>query len=276
MFIFIITSRHVNLQQKTNYVKWFIFASSQGLPTGRQADRSGGKSEVGLLLVYKAKSKNMKLLLTSAGITNKSIAKALVDLVGKKPEDISLVFIPTASNVEKGDKSWLINDLINLKKQNFKSISITDISAVDEKIWRPQLEEADVLFFEGGNTYHLMHWINKSGLISLLPELLKNKVYVGVSAGSIVTNKDWALTISHILYEEDLDETEEMPGLNFVGFYFLPHLDSPYFKLRREDLVKEVTKGITDKIYILDDNSALKVVDGKVEVVSEGKWFVIN
>jgi len=84
-------------------------------------------------------NKTMKLLLTSGGITNKSIAKALFDLVGKKPKDTALVFIPTASNIEKGDKDWLINDLINLKNQNFKSISITDISAVPENIWRPQI-----------------------------------------------------------------------------------------------------------------------------------------
>src|SRR3989344_4280859 len=98
----------------------------------------------------------MKLLLTSGGITNKSIASALFNLVGKKSEDTSLVFIPTATNIEKGDKGWFIDDLINLKKQSFKSIDTADISAVDEKIWRPKLDEADILFFEGGNTYHLM------------------------------------------------------------------------------------------------------------------------
>ena len=89
----------------------------------------------------------MKLLLTSGGITNKSIADALFDLVGKKPEDTSVVFIPTAANIDKGDKTWLIDDLINLKRQNFKSIDIADISAVEQKIWRPKLEEADILFF---------------------------------------------------------------------------------------------------------------------------------
>src|SRR3989344_6928319 len=98
----------------------------------------------------------MKLLLTSGGITNQSIAKALFDLVGKKPEDTSLVFVPTAANVETENKDWFINDLINLKKQNFKSIFITDISAVPESIWRPQMEKADILFFEGGDTYYLM------------------------------------------------------------------------------------------------------------------------
>jgi len=218
----------------------------------------------------------MKLLLTSGGITNKSIANALFELIGKKPEETSLVFIPTASNVEMGDKEWFINDLINLKKQNFKSIDIADISAVEERIWKPKLEQADVLFFEGGNTYHLMEWINKSGLAKVLPEMLKTKVYVGVSAGSMVTNPDLALKISQIVYEEDIDKTEDMKGLGFVDFYFLPHLNSEYFKKLRENVIRDTTKGMTEKIYALDDNSALKVVDDQVEVVSEGRWFVIN
>ena len=100
----------------------------------------------------------MKLLLTSAGISNDSIKKSFFDLVGKKPEDISLAFIPTASNVEKGDKKdWFIKDLIVLKNLNLKSISIVDISAIERNIWEPQLKEADVLYFEGGNTFHLMY-----------------------------------------------------------------------------------------------------------------------
>lgn len=218
----------------------------------------------------------MKLLLTSAGLYNKSIAKALFDLVGKKPEETSLVFIPTASNVEKGDKGWLINDLINLKNQNFKSIDISDISAVDESVWRPRLEEADVIYFEGGNSYHLMEWINKSGLIKLLPELLKTKVWVGVSAGSMVAGKDLPLKISHDIFEEDLDKTHDLKCLNLVDFQILPHLNSVYFKNLNGEFIREAVMGMTDTIYVLDDNSALKVVDGEVEVVSEEEWFVIN
>jgi dipeptidase E len=218
----------------------------------------------------------MKLLLTSSGLTNNSIAKALFELTGKKPEDTTVTVVPTASNIEAGDKSWLITDLVNLQKQNFKAIEITDISAVAEKIWKPSLERADVLFFEGGNTYHLMRWLNKSGLSKLLPELLKNKVYVGVSAGSMVTNPDLALKLSQIIYEEDMLETEELKGLNLVDFYFLPHLNSEWFKKMRRENIEKVGKSIKRKIYALDDNSALKVVDGKVEVVSEGEWFVVN
>lgn len=217
----------------------------------------------------------MKLLLTSGGLTNKSIEKALFDLVGKKPEDTSLVFIPTASNVEMGDKDWFINDLININKQNYKSVSITDVSAVPENIWRPQMEEADILFFEGGNTYHLMKWINKSGLVGLLPEMLKTKIYVGLSAGSMVTSPDLALRLSQIIYGDDMEE-EPMDGLNYVDFYFLPHLNSPFFPTRMEEKIIEVAKTLPKKIYALDDHSALKVVDGEVEVISEGKYLEFN
>lgn len=218
----------------------------------------------------------MKLLLTSSGFTNNSIANALFELIEKKPEETNVVFIPTASNVESGDKDWLINDLINLKKQNFKSIEITDISAVDEKIWKPSLERADVLYFEGGNTYHLMRCLNKSGLSQLLPDLLKYKVYVGVSAGSIVTNPDLALKISQVIYEEDMLETEELDGLNFVDFYFLPHLNSEWFKKVRKENIEKIGQEMGRSIYALDDNSALKIVDDKIEVISEGEWFIIE
>lgn len=219
----------------------------------------------------------MKLLLTSGGLTNKSIAKALLDLVGKQPEDTSLVFIPTAANMEMGDKDWFINDLINIHKQNFKSVSIVDISAVPEEIWRPQMEEADVLFFEGGNTYHLMEWINKSGLVGILPELLKTKVWAGLSAGSMVTNPDLARKISQAVYDEDFDKMGDMPGLNYVDFYFLPHLNSPYFPKLSEENIRKVAERIPKKIYALDDHSALKVIDGKVvEIISEGKYLEFN
>lgn len=218
----------------------------------------------------------MKLLLTSSGLTNDSIANALFELTDKKPENTTVVFIPTASNLAEGDKDWFIDDLINLKKQNFKAIEITDISAVDKKIWKPSLERADVLFFEGGNTYHLMRWINKSGLSKMLPELLKDKVYVGVSAGSMVTNPDLALKLSQDIYEEDMLETEELKGLNLVDFYFLPHLNSEWFEKVRKENIEKVARELNRTLYALDDDSALKIVDDKIEVVSEGEWLVIN
>ena len=144
-----------------------------------------------------------------------------------------------------------------------------------ENVWKPQLEKSDIIFFEGGNTYHLMKWLNKSGLAKLLPELLKTKIYVGLSAGSMVTNPDLDVRLSQIIYGDDFEKTT-MAGLNFVDFYFLPHLNSPYFPERMEENIKKAAKELTRKIYALDDNSALKIVDGKVEVISEGKYLIFN
>lgn len=218
----------------------------------------------------------MKLLLTSGGISNESIKKAFFDLVNKKSEDISLAFIPTASNVQQGDKKeWFIKDLIVLKNLNLKSISIVDISAVERKIWEPQLMEADVLFFEGGNTFHLMDWMNKSGLEKILPELLKTKVYVGVSAGSMILSPDLLLNTLQKLYKEDLERTENMGGLNFVDFYVLPHLKNKH-PVRNKENILEATKDIKSKIYVLDDNSAIEVIDGNTKIISEGEFLEIN
>lgn len=219
----------------------------------------------------------MKFLLTSNGLSNQSIAKALFDLVGKLASETSITFIPTAMNVGSGDKEWFIDDLYNLKKQGLKNIDIVDISALPKEIWLPRIEAADVLFFSGGNSFHLMRWLNESGLAEILPELLKTRVYAGISAGSMVTNPTLALSSKDkkIYYEEKFGYKSEN-GLGFVNFYVRPHFNSPDFPQANKEYLEEVSKDFADKIYALDDNSALKMVDGKVEVITEGEYLVFN
>lgn len=217
----------------------------------------------------------MKLLLTSNGFSNQTIAKALFDMVGKEPKDITIVFVPTASNVVMDEKDWFINDIINIHKQGFKDIFITDISAVPESVWRPQVEAADVMFFEGGNTYHLMRSMAQSGFAKLLPELLKSKVYVGLSAGSMVTGPDLNILLNKVIYGEDA-EKDEMQALGLVDFYFLPHLNGVYFGERIQENLDKAMQGVTKKTYVLDDQSALKVIDGVVEYVGEGEHLEYN
>jgi len=219
----------------------------------------------------------MKLLLTSNGLSNQSIAKALFDLVSKPASETSIAFIPTAMNVGSGDKEWFIDDLYNIKKQGLKNIDVVDISALPKDIWLPRIETADVLFFSGGNSFHLMRWINESGLAELLPELLKTRVWAGISAGSMVTNPTLALSSKDkkIYYEEKFGAVTEK-ALGFVNFYTRPHFNSPDFPQATKDYLEEVAKDIPDTIYALDDDSALKVVDGKVEVITEDEYLILN
>ncbi|HOX10554.1 MAG TPA: Type 1 glutamine amidotransferase-like domain-containing protein [Candidatus Moranbacteria bacterium] len=218
----------------------------------------------------------MKLLLTSGGLSNKSIIDALLELTEKPFSELDLAFIPTASNVEEGDKDWLIDDLITLKNLGFKQIDIVDISAIPQDVWKPRLEEADVLFFEGGNTFHLMYWLEKSGLKELLTEMLKTRIYVGVSAGSMVACRNLDLSTSERLYSEAVEEYAKDEGMGFVDFLIRPHLNSPYFPNVNLENLEKMSKELPETFYAIDDNTAIKIVDGKMEVISEGVWKKFN
>lgn len=222
------------------------------------------------------KNINMKLLLTSAGFTNKTIINAFLELAEKPFAELNLAFVPTAANAEGGDKGWLIDDLINLKSLGFKQVDIVDISALPKNLWLPRLEEADVVYVEGGNTFHLMYWIEKSGLKELLPEMLKTKVYVGVSAGSMVACKNLDLSTSERLYDEKPGEDDKDDGLGYVDFLVRPHLNSPYFPKVNLENLEEIAKEIPDTFYAIDDQTAVKVVNGKFDIVSEGVWKKFN
>lgn len=218
----------------------------------------------------------MKLLLTSAGISNKSIVDALLSLTKKSFAKLNLVIIPTALNIEDGGKEWFIDDLVNCQKLGFKSIDIVDISALPKDVWLSRLKQADILFFEGGNTFYLMYWLKKSGLDKLLPKLLETKVYIGVSAGSMVACKHLGLSTSKRLYNEDVEENYEDEGLNFVDFLIMPHLNSSYFTNVRLDKLKKIADEIGETFYAIDDDTAIKIDDEKMEIISEGEWRKFN
>jgi len=222
-------------------------------------------------------SNHMKLLLTSAGLANYSIRDALEGLVGKPLDETTLAFIPTAANVEKGDKEWLIKDLSDARAIFF-SVDIVDISAIPKELWLPRLEAVDVLLFGGGNTFHLMHWIEKSGLKDTLPKLLETKVYVGISAGSIVACPTLLTSQSDrtFYYGDEAKGYTNDNGLGLVNFHVRPHLNSPYFPNIREPLLEKLAAEIKEPLYGIDDETAIVVEDGNISIISEGVWKKFN
>jgi len=215
----------------------------------------------------------MKLFLTSAGITNNKLVSAFEGLVGLSKENIKIAFIPTAANIEEGDKDWLINDYVNLKKQNY-IVDIVDISALPKQLWLPRLEEANVIFVGGGNTFHLMHWVKKSRLEQLLPDLLKTRVYAGISAGSCIAGPTIYNSVQNLFGEKYNLKIKK--GLGLVDFQLIPHLNSKYFPKIRENYLKEASKELTEPVYAIDDNSAVVFNDGQVSVVTDGHWVKFN
>ncbi|MEK6845747.1 MAG: Type 1 glutamine amidotransferase-like domain-containing protein, partial [Nanoarchaeota archaeon] len=163
-----------------------------------------------------------------------------------------------------------------LKKENYGCIDIVDISALPKDIWLPRLKEANVIFVGGGNTFYLMSWLKKSGLDKILSELLRTRVYVGISAGSMVATVNLRTSTSQKFYSEKVFPLKDDNGLGFVNFHIRPHLNSEFFPKVRVEHLQEEAKEIPEPIYAIDDDSAVLVNDNKVEVISEGKWLRFN
>jgi len=207
----------------------------------------------------------MKLLLTSAGITNASLKKTLKELVG---EDIKTAFIPTAANFDDEDKSWLVKNYVEFQKIGY--LDIVDVSALPKDNWLKRLKKANVIAIGGGNANHLMKKIIESGLDKELPNLLEKKVYVGLSSGAIITGKKLWFD-SESMYGFEIGESPK--GLGFTNINFRSHLNDSYFPNMQENVLEKISKeNPNEKIYALDDDSGLKIIDGKIVVISEGEW----
>jgi len=221
----------------------------------------------------------MKLLLTSGGISNKSIENELKRLINKKDfNNVKMLYCITASNYDGGNMSdWLIDDLIYFKNAGFE-IDICDINGINKEKFISRFEWADVFFFEGGNTQWLREAIRKSGLEENLAELLETKVWIGASAGSCVLCPT-VVNSCQDLFDETIDILPK-DGLNLVDFQFIPHLNSEFFPKIRIENLNNASKSLEQidgkKMYILDDNGAVVVDNEEVKVVSEGIWYEIK
>ncbi len=220
----------------------------------------------------------MKLVLTSGGVSNKSIENKLREFIGTDFKDLKMLFCITASNYEGGEMNdWLIEDIEYSKNLGFK-IDVCDINGVDIENFFPRFKWAQVLYFEGGNTQWLNQSIKNSGLEKHLEELLKTRVWIGASAGSCVLCPT-VYNSCQDLFDENV-EGLPIDGLGLVDFQFIPHLNNAYFpKVRKENLLNAVNnlKEIDGKkLYVVDDDDgAVFVSDGNIEVVSEGEWFLV-
>lgn len=219
----------------------------------------------------------MKFLLTSGGISNKTIEDELKNLIGKDLKGLKMLFCTTASNYEGGDMNeWLIEDLEKLKNLGFK-IDVCDINGINKENFLPRFEWADVFYFEGGNTQWLRSCIKNSGLEENLLKLLETRIWIGASAGSCVLCPTVCNSCQD-LFDEDIQGFPS-DGLGFVDFQFVPHLNNEYFpKINFENLEK-ASKNLQEidgkKLYIVDDNGAVSVNNENIKIISEGKWFEI-
>ena len=229
----------------------------------------------------------MKLLLTSAGIKNDSIKAALVNLLGKPINEANALCIPTAMYghpwVGPGTKVW---DFISgneprtpMAELGWKSVGVLELTALPSlptDLWMPKVREADVLLVAGGDAGYLAHWMYASGMMDLLSEL-QETIWVGLSAGSMVMAPriggdfvGW--TDPALGPDAPLNDTT----LGLVDFAIFPHLDHPDLPDNKLVNAEKWADGMRMSCYAIDDETAIQVADGNVQVISEGNWKRFN
>ena len=216
----------------------------------------------------------MKLLLTSAGIKNKSIRDALVDLLGKPIAESSALCIPTAGYARLGGagRAWQFitgreprTPMCELGWKSLGVLELTALPSIQKEDWVPTVQETDVLLVNGGDPMYLCYWMQQSGLADLLPSL--HAVYVGLSAGSMVMTPQIGEDFVRWKAPTGGDRT-----LGMVGFSIFPHLDHEALPENTMADAEKWAAHMPVPAYAIDDETAIKVTDGTVEVVSEGHW----
>jgi len=218
----------------------------------------------------------MRALLTSAGIKNTSIHDALVELLGKPIAEANALCIPTAMYghpmVGPGPGAWRFisgrsaEPMCELGWQSLGVLELTALPSIDEERWVPKVWETDVLLVAGGDALYLCHWMQQSGLADLLPSL-RETVWVGLSAGSMVMTPRIGEEFVGWTPPTGSDST-----LGIVDFSIFPHLDHEMLPENSMADAERWAAGLGGPAYAIDDQTAIKVTDGAVEVVSEGHW----
>ena len=217
----------------------------------------------------------VRFLLTSAGIKNTSIHNALVELLGKPIADSSALCIPTAAYghpMAGSGAAWRFisgreprTPMCELGWKSLGVLELTALPSIDEELWVPMVQETDVLLVNGGDPLYLCYWMRQSGLADLLPSL--RAVYVGLSAGSMVMTPN--IGEDFVIWKPPTGGDETLGMVDFAIFPHLDHEDLPDNSLADAE---RWAAGMPVPAYAIDDQTAIKVVDGTVDVVSEGHW----
>ena len=218
----------------------------------------------------------MKLLLTSAGIKNASIHDALLELLPKPIAECNALCIPTAGYghpMGSPAGAWRFvagkasTPMCELGWKSMGLLELTALPSIAKERWMGWVRQADVLLVNGGDALYLCHWMRRSGLADLLASL-PDMVWVGLSAGSMVMTP----RVGDDFVETKPPITGDDRALGVVDFAIFPHLDYPDFPDNTMACAEKWAARLGCPAYAIDDETAIKVADGAVEVVSEGNW----
>ncbi|HSW66238.1 MAG TPA: Type 1 glutamine amidotransferase-like domain-containing protein [Bacillota bacterium] len=211
----------------------------------------------------------MKLVLASQGFTTPEIANAIAELAGKLLAELNVAVINEAYvGIAAGrHEGWLINELSQIAQYVKGTISFVNLRAYDLAEIKQRLEFADLIYIIGGAQLTLPQLFRETGFDTLLPELAKNKIVMGTSAGANVLGKQ----IEDANYWQDqYGSSEEYlanPSLSLADFNILPHFEREDHPLRTTAKLTPLLKDHPFPLYGVTDTQAVILDDDKVEFV---------
>lgn len=218
-----------------------------------------------------------RLLLTSAGVKNASIHTALLDMLGRPIDECSALCIPTAMyghpQVGPGRIAWNFvagrseEPMVDLGWKSVGLLELTALPSLDKEQWVHRVRETDVVLVSGGDALYLYHWMRVSGLVDVLADC-DDLVWVGMSAGSMV--------LTPRIGKEFVGwrpPTGDDAVLGLVDFAIFPHLDHELLPSQTAATAQRWAAGLDCPGFAIDDQTAIRVVDGEADVISEGKWL---
>lgn len=199
-----------------------------------------------------------KLLLTSTGLANQNIADTFLQIIDKPVYQIKVAFVPTAARSDEeleyvnNSKKELLD--LGILKNNIKTINL------DKPVSFREVKDFDVIYVCGGNTFYLLKKVRETCFDKVIVEFIKaNKLYLGVSAGSILVCPK--IDVASPFDENDVNLT------NLTGINLTEIIVSPHYCKEEKPIIDEFKKKSQYKIVPITDDQALLVIDRKIKII---------
>ena len=210
------------------------------------------------------------LLLTSGGMPQ--MKDEIAKLLQKPAYDVEVAFITTAAkpeeNVEYVQRDWTI-----MKDEMGFNVEEVDIEGKTEAQVLKLLELKDIIFVEGGNTYYLLKAMRNCNFEKVIRKLLKiGKVYIGVSAGSIVAGHT-VKTAGWNGGDENIVRLKDFRGLSLVPFDVFPHYQPDQAEIIKQNIPNPIKRA--KNLRIITDDQAILVQGKEVDLIGDGEEVII-
>jgi len=223
----------------------------------------------------------VRMLLTSNGLTNDTIRACVEVLLGKPIEQSKLVLVIDAFLPFGGDKTHFLGRIDEIRREGWAEFDVLSLLATPRAVAEERLRAAEAIYCYGGTNHWLAYAWTSTGLAPVLAELLEQKVYIGMSAGSMIFSTFHAASVQAL---DDQDEVAMLgldqvgPALPLFGWWLIPHRGAEYVAHQSDEWMAERAQRLGAPVWFIDDDTALLVRDPAIEpeVVSAGRWLQLT